>query len=174
MYKRQPPQRYITVFSTVFGLLLSSMVLASTEQTAEPAPEKEYKRFPAGTNLTDTDMGDATARGAHESFAYLQSILTGDNDGSNGEDNLENIAKLIIPISDLLDYDMVMSGVTYSAGDSTTINPDGSIQLLLPNHIDQISYKNIRPKGSKNGIVGNVSVNDIDLSGSAALIRNVD
>jgi hypothetical protein len=184
MHKRQDMQnksrlgnirlRSVSVLGLLLGLSQPFMALANTEEVTEQATEEKDNRFPAGVCLTDTDMGDATARGAHESLVYLQSILSGDSDGSNGEDNLENIAKLIIPISDLLDYDMVMTGVTYAEGEATTINPDGSIQLLLPSHIDKISYKNIRAKGSDSDYVGNVSVNDINLSGSSALIRDAD
>jgi hypothetical protein len=161
MHKSQTLHRYSVVSATLLGLLLSSMALAGTEQVLE---NKDH-RFPVAICLTDTDMGDVTARGSNDSFAYLQGILAGNNDGSNGEDNLINLSNLLVPFSDLLDYDMEMSGVTYA---------DGSIQLILPVYIEQISYKNIRPKGAKSEPIGNVFVNKIDLTGSGALIKDYD
>jgi hypothetical protein len=170
MHKSQTLLRYSVVPATLLGLLLSSMALAGTEQVME----KKDHRFPVAICLTDTDMGDVTARGSNDSFAYLQGILAGNNDGSNGEDNLINLSNLLVPFSDLLDYDMEMSGVTYADGDATRINPDGSIQLILPVYIEQISYKNIRPKGAESEPIGNVFVNKIDLTGSGALIKDYD
>ena len=174
--KKQTRYRYVAAFAALLlGPLQPFMASASIERdpiSTEQVTEKKDQSFSSGlTSLTDTDMGNVSAQGVNDNLARLQDILAGNQEANNGQNTLATIGSLLLPASDLLDAEVEMSGVTYAKGQTTSLNEDGSIQLALPTHIDQIAFKNIRVKGSKNEHMGDLFIKDIDLSNMSVSIK---
>jgi len=174
--KKQTRYRYVAAFAALLlGPLQPFMASASIEKdpisTEQVIEKKDLSFSPSLTSLTDADMGNVTARGANDNLARLQDIMAGDQEANNGQNTLETIGSLLLPASDLLDAEVEMSGVTYAKGQTTSLNADGSIQLALPTHIDQIAFKNIRVKGAENEHMGDLFIKDIDLSNMSVSIK---
>jgi hypothetical protein len=174
--KKQTRYRYVAAFAALLlGPLQPFMASASIEKdpisTEQVIEKKDLSFSPSLTSLTDDDMGNVTARGVNDNLARLQDIMAGDQEANNGQNTLETIGSLLLPASDLLDAEVEMSGVTYAKGQTTSLNADGSIQLALPTHIDQIAFKNIRVKGAENEHMGDLFIKDIDLSNMSVSIK---
>ncbi|OUS41110.1 hypothetical protein A9R00_02605 [Oleispira antarctica] len=174
--KKQTRYRYVAAFAALLlGPLQPFMASASIEKdpisTEQVIEKKDISFSPSLTSLTDADMGNVTARGVNDNLARLQDIMAGNQEANNGQNTLETIGSLLLPASDLLDAEVEMSGVTYAKGQTTSLNADGSIQLALPTHIDQIAFKNIRVKGSENEHMGDLFIKDIDLSNMSVSIK---
>ncbi len=174
--KKQTRYRYVAAFAALLlGPLQPFMASASIEKdpisTEQVIEKKDLSFSPSLTSLTDDDMGNVTARGVNDNLARLQDIMAGDQEANNGQNALETIGSLLLPASDLLDAEVEMSGVTYAKGQTTSLNADGSIQLALPTHIDQIAFKNIRVKGAENEHMGDLFIKDIDLSNMSVSIK---
>ncbi len=178
--KKQTRYRYVAAFvALLLGPIQPFMASASVEKdqirSEQIVDQKEQiysSEFSGLTSLTDSDMGDITARGASENLAHLQDIMAGTQDtNDNGQGTLETIGSLLFPATDLLDADMEMNGVTYGNGQDISLNEDGSIQLALPTHIEEIALKNIRVKGSENQHIGDLFIRGIDLSNVSVSIK---
>jgi hypothetical protein len=178
--KKQTRYRYIAAFVALFlGPLQPFMASASVEKdpiTNEQIIEQKEQILTSSigglTSLNDSDMGNITARGANENLARLQDIMAGTQDTSNnGQSTLETLGGLLMPATDLLDADIEMNGVTYGNGQDISLNEDGSIQLALPTHIEEIALRNIRVKGSENQHMGDLFIRGIDLSNVSVSIK---
>jgi len=174
--KKQTRYRYVAAFAALLlGPLQPFMASASIEKdpisTEQVIEKKDLSFSPSLTSWTDDDMCNVTARGVNDNLARLQDIMAGDQEANNGQNTLETIGSLLLPASDLLDAEVEMSGVTYAKGQTTSLNADGSIQLALPTHIDQIAFKNIRVKGAENEHMGDLFIKDIDLSNMSVSIK---
>jgi hypothetical protein len=174
--KKQTRYRYVAAFAALLlGPLQPFMASANIEKdsisTQQVIEQKDQVLSSGLTSLNDTDMGNVTARGVNDNLARLQDILEGNQTANNGQNSLETITSLLLPASDLLDAEVEMSGVTYANGKTTSINEDGSIKLILPTHIDQISFKNIRVKGAENEHMGDLFIKNIDLSNVSVSIK---
>jgi len=174
--KKQTRYRYVAAFAALLlGPLQPFMASASIEKNSiatEKIIEQQDQSFSSGLiSLTDSDMGNVIARGVSDNLTRLQDILAGNQEANSGANTLETIGSLLLPASDLLDADVEMSGVTYANGKTTSINEDGSIKLVLPTHIEQIAFKNIRVKGSESEYMGDLFINGIDLSNVNVSIR---
>ena len=174
--KKQTRYRYVAAFAALLlGPLQPFMASANIEKdsiSTQQVIEKKDQVLSSGlTSLTDADMGNVTARGVNDNLARLQDILAGNQTANDGQNNLETITSLLLPASDLLDAEVEMSGVTYANGKTTSLNEDGSIKLILPTHIDQIAFKNIRVKGAENEHLGDLFIKNIDLSNVSVSIK---
>lgn len=174
--KKQTRYRYVAAFAALLlGPLQPFMASASIERdpiTTEQVMEKKDQRFSSGlTSLTDTDMGNVIARGVSDNLARLQDILAGNQEANTGQNTLKTIGSLLLPASELLNAEVEMSGVTYAKGQAISLNQDGSIKLALPTHIEQIAFKNISVKGSKNEYMGDLFIKNIDLSDMSVSIK---
>lgn len=174
--KKQTRYRYVAAFAALLlGPLQPFMASASIEKdpiSTEQVIEKKDQIFSSGlTSLTDSDMGNVTARGVNDNLDRLQDIMAGNQEANSGQNTLETIGSLLLPASDLLNAEVEMSGVTYANGKATSLNADGSIKLVLPTHIEQIAFKNVRVKGAENEHLGDLFINDIDLSSVSVSIR---
>jgi|TARA_B110001454_G_scaffold90999_1_gene86732 hypothetical protein len=170
--KKQTRYRYVAALVAILlGPIQPFMASASVERepisTEQIVEQKEHiypAEFSGLTSLTDSDMGNVTAQGVNENLARLQDIMAGTQGNNSNQNTLETIGSLLLPATDLLDADVEMTGVTYGKGQNTSLNEDGSIQLALPTHIEEIAFKNIRVKGSENQHMGDLFIRGIDLS----------
>lgn len=171
--KKQTRYRFVAALvALLLGPIQPFMVSANAEKdqvTTEQIIEQKEPTYSSVFNtlnsLTDSDMGNITARGANEHLTRLQDIMAGNQDAINdGQSTLDTISGLLMPATDLLDADIEMNGVTYGNGQDISLNDDGSIQLALPTHIEEIALKNIRVKGAEGQHMGDLFIRGIDLS----------
>jgi hypothetical protein len=175
--KKQSRYRYVAAFTALLlGPLQPFMASAnieresiSTEEIIENTDRIYSSRL---TALSDSDMGKITAQGAQTNIPTVQDILASTLDISDhGKNITETLGKLLLPATNLLNADVEMSNVIYAAGPKTKLNADGSIAVALPSHIGQIAFKNVQVSGSAGRSLGDLYINDIDLSNVNVTIR---
>ena len=83
------------------------------------------------------------------------------------------ILKLMNPIVNFLDSDIVLKDVVYDDNQLvSTMNPDGSITLRLPTSIGEVQFNNIRPTGQDSApSFGSISIKNIQLIDTKVTIK---
>jgi hypothetical protein len=113
--------------------------------------------------LSEDELGDTSAQGLDEELLLQvreqgkqpSLAITGD------------VAKLLNPVLGFLQADASMKDVVYDPTmAAAAINKDGSLTLRLPSSIGEISFQNIRVKGSDGPSFGSIAIKGIDLSGT--------
>ena len=85
---------------------------------------------------------------------------------------LGDLGKLMNPVLMMLDSKMTIKDVVYDSGSaSTVVNEDGSITLRLPSSIGEISFDNIRVRGSSGPSFGSIAIKGIDLRGTVVTVK---
>lgn len=134
-----------------------------SEQQVEPPALKSGASMQA---LSDAEMGAVSAQAATDILANLDHLqdLAADPNASDEDiasTTLETLLNTSLPISNLLDAEMEISGVHYDDGPRTVINSDGSLQVKLPTQIDQIAFRNVRVQGMSQAHMGDVTIRNI-------------
>lgn len=176
--KKQTRYRYVAALTAVLlGPIQPFIVNANVDQNAVNIEEVIENRSQIQaesfglTELSDSDMGEVVAQGT-SNIQNVQNILDNALDTTdNGESTLSTLGNLLMPGTNLLDSEMEMSDVTYADGQRTVINEDGSIGVALPTHIGQIAFKNVNVQGSDGPAIGDIVINDLDLSNVNVTIR---
>ncbi|PID42350.1 MAG: type II secretion protein ATPase [Gammaproteobacteria bacterium] len=126
--------------------------------------------------LAEEEMGAVSAQGLVEDVQWLTGMINQARQGessstgasaenSNGIGQLEMLTHLILPMTNFLDSDTRVEGVSYDTpGQMMTFNSDGSLGLKFPSHIDRVSMENIRPRGSAGPSFGNLYFTDISMN----------
>ncbi len=119
--------------------------------------------------LSEAEMGGVTAQGFAED---LQKQLMAHVKEGKGEKVMVDMAKLMMPMLNMIDANMSMKDVKYDPNQATAhVNADGSIQLSVPSSIGEIRFDNIRVKGSTGPSFGSLSLTGIDLRGTSIKVR---
>jgi hypothetical protein len=175
--KKQSRYRHSAALAALLlGLLQPFMASANIERepiSTEQVIEKT-DRTPSSslTALSDADMAKVTAQGPQPNIPTVQDILASTLDTSDhGKSIIETLGNLLLPATNLLNADIEMSDVTYAAGPRTKWNANGSITVALPSHIGQLVFKNVQVSGSAGQSLGDVYINNIDLSDVNVTIR---
>ncbi|UDL03454.1 pilus assembly protein PilB [Marinobacter sp. CA1] len=132
--------------------------------------------------LTDVEMSESVGRAADDFMQRLETLRDrtvtaqetgGDSLGDAPEDALDGlkmVAGAFVPITHFLDSDMSISGVHYREGESRFhLGSDGSLQLALPERIEQIRMDNIRVAGGAGPSMGNIIISDIRFSANSSI-----
>lgn len=175
--KKQTRYRYAAAIAAMLlGPIQPFMASASMDKDSvsisETVQQTPSQRASGLTALSDDMLGDVTAQGAMQNYNQLLDVVSGslENDGQD-LDSLKSVAGLLLPATDLFDAEMEVSGVSYADGPRTTVNADGSVGIALPTHIEKIAFKNVRIKGSTQDHIGDLTINDINLSGVSVAVR---
>lgn len=119
--------------------------------------------------LSEAEMGGVVAQGLPQNMMkdMQEQIKKGDGLATMGE-----VAKLMMPVLGMLDANVSMKDVQYDSHQAAArVNPDGSIELRVPTSIGEISFDNIRVKGSTGGpSMGSLTFTGIDLTGTSVKI----
>jgi hypothetical protein len=175
--KKQSRYRYSATFAALLlGLLQPFMASANIEREPISTEQliKKTDRTPSSglTPLNDSDMSKITAQGSQLNIPNVQDILANTLDFNDHDKSiLETLGNLFLPATNLLNADVEMSDVTYAVGPRTKLNADGSITVALPSHIGQLAFKNVQESGSAGQNLGDVYVQNFDLSNVDVTIR---
>ena len=113
--------------------------------------------------LSEDELGDTSAQGLDEEL--LLQVREQGKQRSLGVSG--DVAKLLNPVLGFLQSDVSMKDVVYDPTmAAAAINRDGSLTLRLPSSIGEISFQNIRVKGSDGPSFGSIAIQGIDLSGT--------
>lgn len=163
-------QRKLRIAASLVTAMLAPLQYS---YAATPAPTTEASQHEAGVPtkkmqmaaLSDADLDAVSAQGLNDEL--LQIVHNGDKN-KDGVAILGSIAKVMNPIWGALSSDMQMKGVVYDTHRSMSMaNADGSINLVLPRSIAEISFTNIRPvaPGSIGGpSMGSITLRDIQFN----------
>lgn len=84
---------------------------------------------------------------------------------SGGKLPLRELVKLMAPVLGFLDSDMGMKNVVYDASKAhAAVNADGSVTLNVPSSIGELSFNNIRPRGSDGPSFGSITLSRIEFN----------
>lgn len=113
--------------------------------------------------LSEDELGATSAQGLNEEL--VQHVRQQIN--NNGLEVIGDLAKALNPILGFLESDTTMKNVVYDPTKAAaTIGKDGTLTLNLPTSIGEISFQNIRVRGSDGPSFGSISIKGIDLTGT--------
>jgi hypothetical protein len=113
--------------------------------------------------MTEEEMSDTSAQGLQNEL--VQQVQKQMKD--KGVDVIGDMAKVLNPVLGFLESDMTMKNVVYDPTKTTaTLAKDGTLTLALPTSIGEISFANIRVRGSEGPSFGSISIKGIDLTGT--------
>jgi hypothetical protein len=123
--------------------------------------------------LTDDDMRHVSARGLADRF--LQRVNLYASNGL-GIEVLGDMATLLNPIGDafarLIDADTTFKDAVYNPLNPTLlIDKDGSMLFRIPATIGEISFRNIRIRGSNGASFGSITIQNINYTGTTIRVK---
>ena len=133
-----------------------------------------------GQGIQDDTLGQwLNLNNAINKFSYsgkTEDYLKGQNNLFQQPDSglkvLGDMGKLLNPLLLMLDAKTTIKDVVYDTADAgSVLNPDGSITLKMPSSIGEISFHDIRIKGSTGPSFGNIDIKGIDLRGTTVTIK---
>lgn len=141
-------------------------------------------------SMTEEELSDTRGQGIQEDtlgqwlnlntkFSFTlksQDALKGQNNLFTQPDSglkvLGDMGKLLNPLLMMLDAKTTIKDVVYDIADAgSVINKDGSITLKMPSSIGEISFHDIRIRGSSGPSFGNIDIRGIDLRGTTVTIK---
>ena len=156
-------QNNLRLAATLVAALLSPFQLASADVQRQAPSSITRHEAPTGLKpLSDREMSDVSAQGFDDT---LQSLLVSAESG-DGVGAIKQLSRLVMPVVDSLDAETSLHDVQYdTAHASSSLNPDGSINVRLPSSIGEVRFDNIRVAGApKTQSMGSLSLQNIDLS----------
>lgn len=160
-------QSNLRLAATLVAALLAPFQMASADLQRPQLPSGYSRQeTPRGLRpLSDSEMSSVSAQGFNET---LQSLFVNAEKG-DGIDTVKQLARLVMPVLDSLQAETSMKDVVYDTDHmSTSVNPDGSINLRLPSSIGEMHFANIRVAGAPSSqSMGSLTLQDIDLSGAS-------
>jgi hypothetical protein len=113
--------------------------------------------------LSEDELGATSAQGLNDEL--VQHVKQQIN--NNGLEVIGDLAKALNPVLGFLESDTTMKNVAYDPTKAAaTIAKDGTLTLNLPTSIGEISFQNIRVRGSEGPSFGSISIKGIDLTGT--------
>lgn len=156
-------QNNLRLAATLVAALLSPFQLASADVQRQAPTSITRQEAPKGLKpLSDREMSDVSAQGFDDT---LQSLLVS-AEGGDGVGAIKQLSRLVMPVVDSLDAETSLHNVQYDTQHaSSSLNPDGSINVRLPSSIGEVRFDNIRVAGApKTQSMGSLSLQNIDLS----------
>lgn len=157
-------QNNLRVAATLVAALLSPFQMASADIQRLQAPHSiSRQEAPRGLKpLTDMELSSVSARGLDD---VLQSLFLQAENG-DGLSTIKQLSRLVMPVLDSLEAETSFQDVKYDTQRmSSTIKPDGTVEVRLPSSIGELRFDNIRVAGAPgNQSFGSLHLQDIDLS----------
>lgn len=133
-----------------------------TWQTPPPAPSGALR------TMTEEDLDQVSAQGLAD---RLMNKVAKNSSKGDGVEVFGDVARLLNPVLGVLEAETTMKDVVYDpANAAALINKDGSITLRMPSSIGELSFQNIRVKGSDGPSFGSIFIRGIDLTGTTVTL----
>jgi hypothetical protein len=173
-----PLQAYAAVVPAPVTLSSTQTSSASQRQSGLRALTEQELSETSGQGVLDDTLGEWL--NLSKTFSYnvaTQNMLKGQLDlirqPNSGLKVLGDLGKLMNPVLSMLDANTTMKDVVYDTADAASIvNKDGSVTLSLPSSIGEISFQNIRVKGSTGPSFGSIDIRGIDLRGTTITVKS--
>ena len=164
-------QRNLRLAATIATALLNPW----ETYAIEPVPATQITlQTPVSENpkglrtMTEEDLDRVSAQGLGGS---LTNRLAKNTSKGSGVAVLGDVAKLLNPVLGVLEADTTMKDVVYDPTNAAAvIDKDGSITLRMPSSIGELSFQNIRVKGSDGPNFGSIFIHGIDLTGTTVTL----
>lgn len=165
-------QRNLRLAATIATALLSPLESYAVEPVpmAQIALQTPVPENPNGLRMmTEEDLDRVSAQGFSDNL--LTNRLAKNTSKGNGVEVLGDVAKLLNPVLGVLEADTTMKDVVYDPTNAAAIvNKDGSITLRMPSSIGELSFQNIRVRGSDGPSFGSIFIRGIDLTGTTVTL----
>jgi len=151
---------------------LVSFAASNNASAAQTAEEGELFDATGMSPLTESELSAVAGQG-NSSLLYQIGVVAGmaenpGSDESSGQlkpdviEGMKLTANVFVPVLNLLDSDLSISGVHYREGEPRyVVSEDGAITMAFPERIEEIRMDNIRVSGGGSPAMGNVSITDI-------------
>ncbi|MES2257377.1 MAG: hypothetical protein V4724_02605 [Pseudomonadota bacterium] len=159
-------QRHLRMAAAVVAALLAPLetyAAAALPAVAVTAPLVTQRAGQGMQPLTEEELGETSAQGLNDDLVqHVRQQMK-----NNGMEVIGDLARVLNPVLGFLESDMTMKNVVYDATKAAaTIGKDGTLTLNLPTSIGEISFQNIRVRGSEGPSFGSISIKGIDLTGT--------
>jgi len=144
-------------------------VNTSGQNDAATAGEMQQHGFQP---MSDDDMAAVTGQGNNRFFDRFETVSNMAGAARDREDpeafgdsvdGLKMVTSSVVPVINMLDYELTVSGVHYREGENQfAIREDGALQLALPAQIEEVRMDNIRVGNGAS--MGSISLHDIRFS----------
>lgn len=122
--------------------------------------------------LTDDELGEVAGQGTDTLLARIEQVsqmpdevAAGDREAADAVEGLKLVANTFVPVLNLLDSELIITGVHYRADTpKLEILADGGLRLALPERIEKVEMNEIRVSGTNGPSMGNVSLHNIRFS----------
>ncbi|AZZ91377.1 type II secretion protein ATPase [Hahella sp. KA22] len=187
--RRQSRYRYAAAFVAMavapFQPMVAFAASQSENESSPVASETLYQNASGLQALDDSEMSNVGAQGFTEEFQQFYNMaakaqLEGQNSdnpdeltGLDGVQVLGSLGKLLLPITNVLDAEVEVVGVQIDPSRIKPLfNEDGGMNVTLPNHIEGVSFNNIRPMGvSADGpTMGSIHLEGIEFSDNSYIV----
>lgn len=165
-------QRHLRMAAAVVTALLAPLetyaatalpAVAVTAPVVLPRSEGSEGILGGMQPLSEEELGATSAQGLNDEL--VQHVKQQIN--NNGLEVIGDLAKALNPVLGFLESDTTMKNVVYDPTKAAaTVAKDGTLTLNLPTSIGEISFQNIRVRGSEGPSFGSISIKGIDLTGT--------
>ncbi|MGO1462950.1 MAG: pilus assembly protein PilB [Marinobacter sp.] len=172
--KHQSRYRNAAAMVTMAALPFQPLVTfaASSNASAAQAVETgEYSDLSGMAPLTEDELSSISGQGSVTLFDRIGSVASaaGSNDSGEGSgmrpdivEGLKLTANVFVPVLNMLDSDISISGVHYREGEPAyLVGEGGAVSMAFPERIEEIRMDNIRVSGGSSPAMGNVSIQNI-------------
>jgi hypothetical protein len=163
-------QRHLRMAAAVVTALLAPLetyaatalpAVAVTAPVVLPRSEGSEGILGGMQPLSEEELGATSAQGLNDEL--VQHVKQQIN--NNGLEVIGDLAKALNPVLGFLESDTTMKNVVYDPTKAAaTVAKDGTLTLNLPTSIGEISFQNIRVRGSEGPSFGSISIKGIDLT----------
>jgi hypothetical protein len=164
-------QRHLRLAATIATALLAPLETYAVEPlpVAQVTLQAQALESPHGLRtMTEEDLDHVSAQGLSDELA---NSVTKNMSRRNGVEVLGDVAKLLNPVLGVLEAETTMKDVVYDPTNAAAvINKDGSITLRMPSSIGELSFQNIRVRGSDGPSFGSIFIRGIDLTGTTVTL----
>ncbi|HJV87662.1 MAG TPA: hypothetical protein VJ698_19490 [Noviherbaspirillum sp.] len=172
-------QRNLRLAATIAAMLMGPLRAYATDPlpaqvtVSAQAPDLHARdEAPHGLRaMTEEDLDRVSAQGLTDD---LLNRATKRQNGDSGLRVLGDVATMFNPLLGFLEADTTIKDVVYDpANAAVSVSKDGAIVLRLPSTIGEISFDNIRIRGTSGASFGSIHIHDIDLTGTTVVLRSL-
>ncbi len=184
--KHQSRYRYAAAFVAMVATPLQPLVaFGATATQAVPVNPSVSLKLGSMRALSDEDMAEVSGQGgvaeawqnlgaqiASAQKDALEKQAKGEEpEALDGVKTLTALGKLLFPLSQFLEADTSIEGVTWDPARAKPLfNADGSMNVNLPTRIESVHFDNIRVAGSTGPTMGSIAFEGIQFHDNASIV----
>ena len=178
--RHQNRYRYAAAFTAMVVTPLQPMVALASSAPALPVStqtaSQQLRASETGMQpLSDREMESVAGQGRETFLSNAVALTETPESASDAEDQaldaLEFTARTFIPVMNVLDADVTVSGVSFGPeGPGFSIGEGGAVSLAMPHRIREIRMERIRVEGAPaSASMGNITMSNLQFSADSSL-----